>query len=61
MKDLKNRGEEAFYPLLRMTVKDIASTMAAAGSDTLTADSLIRSASDYHRIEEDLLLWPVFT
>lgn len=49
-------GDGDFDLLLEKINKDYAVTTEVYGVPTLTANSLINSASIYHRIEEDLLL-----
>jgi uncharacterized LabA/DUF88 family protein len=49
-------GDGDFDLLLEKIKKDYAVSAEVYGVPTLTANSLIHSASIYHRIEEDLLL-----
>ena len=49
-------GDGDFDLLLKKVIKDYAVSAEVYGVPALTANSLIDSASVYHRIEEDLLL-----
>ena len=49
-------GDGDFDLLLNKVIKDYAVSAEVYGVPALTANSLIDSASTYHRIEEDLLL-----
>ena len=49
-------GDGDFDLLLEKIKKDYAVSAEVYGVPALTANSLIESASIYHRIEEDLLL-----
>jgi uncharacterized LabA/DUF88 family protein len=49
-------GDGDFDLLMEKIINDYAVHAEVYGVPALTADSLIRSASVYHRIEEDLLL-----
>jgi len=49
-------GDGDFDLLLEKVKKDYSVSAEVYGVPTLTANSLIKSASIYHRIEEDLLL-----
>lgn len=49
-------GDGDFDLLMEKIKKDYAVSAEVYGVPALTADSLIRAASVYHRIEEDLLL-----
>lgn len=51
-------GDGDFDLLLKKITRDYAVSTEVYGVPTLTAKSLIDSAGVYHRIEDDLLLWP---
>ncbi|MDH5514652.1 MAG: NYN domain-containing protein, partial [Gammaproteobacteria bacterium] len=48
-------GDGDFDLLLKKVIKDYTVSAEVYGVPALTANSLINSASTYHRIEEDLL------